>query len=67
MTRLGLSCSFQGLECGLSSCGTQAKLLSGMWNFPGPGIEPMPPALAGIFFTNGPPEEPPNKSFFKKS
>ena len=26
-----------------------------MWNLPGPGIEPMSPALAGEFLTTGPP------------
>ena len=26
-----------------------------MWDLPGPGIEPMSPALAGGFFTTGPP------------
>ena len=26
-----------------------------MWNHPGPGIEPTPPALAGGFPTTGPP------------
>ena len=34
---------------GLSSCGTQAQLLRGMWNLPGTGIKPMSPALAGKF------------------
>ena len=28
------------VACGLSSCGTQASLLPGMWDFPGPGIKP---------------------------
>ena len=36
------SCSTRG-----SSCGTRAQLLRGMWNLPGPGIEPVSPALAG--------------------
>ena len=27
--------------CGLSSCGTRASLLCGMWNLPGSGIEPI--------------------------
>ena len=26
-----------------------------MWDLPGPGIEPLPPALAGGFLTTGPP------------
>ena len=29
----------------------------GMWDLPGPGIEPMSPALAGRFLTTGPPEK----------
>ena len=32
---------------GLNSWGTPASLLCSMWNLPGPGIEPMSPALAG--------------------
>ena len=41
---------------GSSSYGTGswAQLLHSMWNFPGPGIEPTPPALAGGFLTAGP-------------
>ena len=27
----------------------------GMWNLPGPGLEPVSPALAGGFLTTGPP------------
>ena len=38
----------------LSICGTLALLLLGMWDLPGPGIEPVSPALAGRFLTNGP-------------
>ena len=34
---------------GLSSCGSQAQLLRGMWDFPGPGLKPVCPALAGGF------------------
>ena len=29
-----------------------------MWDLPGPGIEPAPPALAGEFFTTEPPGKP---------
>ena len=29
----------------------------GMWNLPGPGIEPMSPVLAGRFLTTGTPEK----------
>ena len=49
------SCGLQALERRLSSCGTWAWLLHGMWDLPGPGIEPMSPALAGGFLTTGPP------------
>ena len=34
-----------GLENRLSSCGAWTSLLSGIWNLPRPGIEPMSPAL----------------------
>ena len=45
---------------GLSSCGSQgrsaqAQLLRGMWDLPGPGLEPVSPALAGGFLTTAPP------------
>ena len=39
----------------LSSCGSRAKLLCGMWDLPGPGLEPVSPALAGRFSTTAPP------------
>ena len=29
-----------------------------MWDLPGPGIEPVSPALAGGFFTTEPPGKP---------
>ena len=44
----------------LSSCGSRAQLLRGMWNPPRPGLEPMSPALAGRFSTTAPPGKPPN-------
>ena len=47
----------------LSSCGSQAQLLRGMWDLPRPGLEPMSPALAGRFSTTEPPGKP-NKSPF---
>ena len=31
----------------LSSCGSRAQLLRGMWDPPRPGLEPVCPALAG--------------------
>ena len=51
------SCSLRFLECGLSSCGTRAELLQGMWDLPRPGVKPMSPALAGRFLTTGPPKK----------
>ena len=45
------SCGSWALECRLSSCGAWAWLLHGMWDLPGPGIEPVSPALAGGFLT----------------
>ena len=44
--------------CRLSSCGSQAQLLRGMWDLPRPGLEPVSPALAGSFSTTAPPESP---------
>ena len=49
----------RALEHRLSSCGTWAELLQGLWDLPGPGIELMFLALAGGFLTTGPPEKPP--------
>ena len=54
------ACSSPGLECGLSSIGAGAQLLRGKWGPPGPGIEPLSPALAGGFFTTEPPGSPQN-------
>ena len=55
----GLSSSGSlALELRLSSCGTWASLLCGMWDLPGPGLEPMSPALTGGFLTTAPPEKP---------
>ena len=42
----------------LSSCGSRAYLLRGMWNLPRPGLEPASPALAGRFSTTAPPGKP---------
>ena len=52
------SCCAQALERRLSSCGARASLLRGMWDLPGPGLEPMCPALAGGFLTTAPPGKP---------
>ena len=42
----------------LSSCGSRAQLLRGMWDLPRPGHEPVSPALAGRFLTTVPPGKP---------
>ena len=44
----------------LSSCGSWAQLLRGMWDLPGPGLKPMSPALAGRLSTTAPPGKPSN-------
>ena len=59
------SCGSPGLELRLSSCGAWALLLHGMWDLPGPGIEPMSPALAGGFSTTAPSGNPSSKHFLK--
>ena len=46
----------------LSSCGSRAQLLHGMWDLPRPGLEPVSPALAGRCSTTVPPGKP--KLFF---
>ena len=48
----------------LSSCGSRAQLLRGMWDLPRPGLEPVFPALAGRFSTTAPPGKP--LQLFKK-
>ena len=48
-----------GSRCaGFSSCGAPAYLLRGMWDLPGPKLEPVSPALAGGFLTTAPPGKP---------
>ena len=47
----------------LSSCGSRAQLLRGMWDSPRPGLEPVSPALAGRFSTTAPPGKPRNMDF----
>ena len=42
----------------LSSCGSRAYSLHGMWDPPRPGLEPVSPALAGRFSTTAPPGKP---------
>ena len=52
------SCGSRALEHRLSSCGTWAQLFLGVWDLPGPGLEPVSPALAGGFLTTAPPGKP---------
>ena len=48
-----------GLQtCRLSNCGSRAQLLRSMWDLPGPGLEPVSPALAGRLSTTVPPGKP---------
>ena len=42
----------------LSSCGSRAQPLHGMWDLPRPGLEPASPALAGRLSTTAPPGKP---------
>ena len=42
----------------LSSCGSRAQLLRGMWDPPRPEREPVSPALAGRLPTTAPPGKP---------
>ena len=43
---------------------SRAQLLRGMWHLPGPGLEPVSPALAGGFSTTVPPGKPRPVFFF---
>ena len=47
----------------LSNCGSRAQLLRGMWDLPGPGLEPVSPALAGRLSTTAPPGQPRDSAF----
>ena len=42
----------------LSSCGSWAQSLRGLWDPPRPGLEPVSPALAGGLSTTAPPGKP---------
>ena len=46
----------------LSSCGSQAQPLRGMWDPPRPGLEPASPTLAGRLPTTVPPGKPPKSN-----
>ena len=47
----------------LSSCGSWAQLLCGIWDLPRPGLEPVSPALAGRLSTTVPPGKPRKHSY----
>ena len=49
----------------LSSCGSRAQLLRGMWDLPRPGLESVSPALAGRLSTAVPPGKPRRVSFIR--
>ena len=54
--RVGFSsCGLWAPEHRLSSCGARAQLLHGMWDLPGPGLEPVSRTLASGFSTTVPP------------
>ena len=53
-----ICCSLQAPELWFNSCGAWAQSLCGLWDLPGPDIEPVSPALAGRFFSTGPPGKP---------
>ena len=48
----------------LSSCGSRAQLLRGMWDLPRPGLEPVSPALAGRFSTTAPLGKPHTMEYY---
>ena len=52
--------------CRLSSCGSRAQLLRGMWDLPRPGLEPVSPALAGRLSTTAPPGKPTKRILLRK-
>ena len=53
------SCGSQAPEHRISSCGARVQPLYSMWDLPGPGLEPVSPALAGGLPTTAPPGKPP--------
>ena len=61
------SCGSRALEHRLSSCGAQAQLLRGIWDLPGPGLEPVSPALAGGFLTTVPPGKSPKYGILNRA
>ena len=65
--RLHSSCGWWALERRLGSCGAQAQLLCSIQGLPGPGLEPVSPALAGEFLTTTSPGKPRTFSFLINS
>ena len=59
------SCGSRALEHRLNSCGARARLLHVISSLPGPGIEPVSPALVGGFSTTEPPGKTPNFLCYK--
>ena len=55
------------VACGLSSCGSWIYVVLWGWNLPGPGIEPVSPALQSGFLTTGLPAKPLNWQFLSRS
>ena len=51
----------------LSSCGSRAQSLRGMWDPPRPGLEPVSPALADRLSTTAPPGKPRLQVIFKEN
>ena len=47
-----------------SSCGHRALSLHGVWDLPGPGLEPASPAPAGRFFITVPPGKEAQRPYF---
>ena len=60
------SCGSRAVERRLSSWGTRAYLLCGMWDLPRPGLKPVSPASAGRFLTTAPARKP-FFQFFKEA
>ena len=46
------SCGSRALERRLSSCGARASLLRDIWELPGPGLEPLSPAIGRRILNN---------------
>ena len=51
--------SLRALEHWLSCCGTQASLLHGKWDLPGPVVKLISPALHGVLFNHWTTKEAP--------